>query len=214
MSETDRQQCVPMPLIDCPDCRREISDAAPTCIHCGRPMGLSARTATAVTSPAAAPTSAVSAARESTPRGLACSRCGSDDVRRLSIIHSGGLTHVATETVGIMATGRQIGVGAAATAGSHTTDLALLAAPPPPESRRSPAARAVFGCVFVIAAAESYFGGSAWYGTTFLIVGLVSFVLARDARQFNTTWDYPQRLARWERSFMCLRCGNVFDPAG
>lgn len=26
-----------MPLIDCPDCGREISDAAPRCIHCGRP---------------------------------------------------------------------------------------------------------------------------------------------------------------------------------
>lgn len=24
-------------LITCPDCRREISDAAPACIHCGRP---------------------------------------------------------------------------------------------------------------------------------------------------------------------------------
>lgn len=26
-----------MPLIACPDCRREISDAAPACPHCGRP---------------------------------------------------------------------------------------------------------------------------------------------------------------------------------
>lgn len=27
-----------MPLVTCPDCRREISDAAPACIHCGRPV--------------------------------------------------------------------------------------------------------------------------------------------------------------------------------
>jgi DNA-directed RNA polymerase subunit RPC12/RpoP len=27
-----------MPLIKCPDCGKEISDQAPTCIHCGRPM--------------------------------------------------------------------------------------------------------------------------------------------------------------------------------
>lgn len=26
-----------MPLITCPDCSKEISDAAPTCPHCGRP---------------------------------------------------------------------------------------------------------------------------------------------------------------------------------
>ncbi|HEX7122385.1 MAG TPA: zinc-ribbon domain-containing protein [Gemmatimonadaceae bacterium] len=27
-----------MPLIQCPDCGKQISDAAPTCIHCGRPI--------------------------------------------------------------------------------------------------------------------------------------------------------------------------------
>ncbi len=27
-----------MPLINCPDCGREVSDIAPTCLHCGRPM--------------------------------------------------------------------------------------------------------------------------------------------------------------------------------
>lgn len=26
-----------MPLITCPDCKRQISDSAPACIHCGRP---------------------------------------------------------------------------------------------------------------------------------------------------------------------------------
>ena len=27
-----------MPLVPCPDCGREISDLAPSCIHCGRPL--------------------------------------------------------------------------------------------------------------------------------------------------------------------------------
>lgn len=27
-----------MPLINCPDCGREISDQAPACVQCGRPM--------------------------------------------------------------------------------------------------------------------------------------------------------------------------------
>ncbi len=26
-----------MPLITCPDCRQDVSDAAPACPHCGRP---------------------------------------------------------------------------------------------------------------------------------------------------------------------------------
>lgn len=27
-----------MALIKCPDCNKEVSDAAPSCIHCGRPL--------------------------------------------------------------------------------------------------------------------------------------------------------------------------------
>jgi hypothetical protein len=27
-----------MPLIECPDCKKQISDQAPACIHCGHPM--------------------------------------------------------------------------------------------------------------------------------------------------------------------------------
>lgn len=27
-----------MPLIACPDCKKEISDTAENCLHCGRPM--------------------------------------------------------------------------------------------------------------------------------------------------------------------------------
>jgi hypothetical protein len=27
-----------MPLVKCPDCGNQISDSAPSCIHCGRPM--------------------------------------------------------------------------------------------------------------------------------------------------------------------------------
>src|SRR5262245_31378457 len=29
----------PMPLIDCPDCAKPVSDAAPSCPNCGRPFG-------------------------------------------------------------------------------------------------------------------------------------------------------------------------------
>lgn len=27
-----------MPLITCPDCQKQISDAAPACVNCGRPL--------------------------------------------------------------------------------------------------------------------------------------------------------------------------------
>ena len=35
-----------MALVTCPDCRRQISDVAPACIHCGRPMRIAQAPAT------------------------------------------------------------------------------------------------------------------------------------------------------------------------
>ena len=37
-----------MALIDCPDCQNQISKAAPTCPHCGRPMAAFSRKAVQV----------------------------------------------------------------------------------------------------------------------------------------------------------------------
>lgn len=31
-----------MPLIECPDCSKLVSDSAPTCVHCGRPLAAAA----------------------------------------------------------------------------------------------------------------------------------------------------------------------------
>ena len=58
-----------MALIACPDCGKQISDAAPLCIGCGRPMA-------GATAPATGPLPAV--ARALVPSGLSCPKCGGD----------------------------------------------------------------------------------------------------------------------------------------
>lgn len=65
-----------MPLINCPDCENKISDSAPTCIHCGRPMK----------EPAAAPK--LNAALTLAP----CPKCKSTNVtdRLAEVVQEGG----------------------------------------------------------------------------------------------------------------------------
>ena len=64
-----------MPLVSCPDCGKAISDAAPLCIGCGRPMNAAARAQAAAV--AHAPTDIP----EEIPRsGYACPKCGGDMV--------------------------------------------------------------------------------------------------------------------------------------
>jgi len=71
-----------MPLVNCADCGKPISEAAPACIHCGRPMASISRTWQDV------PTQPASQRGNSAFR---CPKCGSEDVRRLSVVHASGL---------------------------------------------------------------------------------------------------------------------------
>ena len=112
-----------MPLVRCADCGKQISDASPACIHCGRPMTLS---------PArAAPTLPES------PRGklaLRCSKCGSEDVRRLSVVHAAGrsTTESVSNAVGMGVSGDgDLGLasGVISSRGVQETALAKAAAP-------------------------------------------------------------------------------------
>ena len=58
-----------MALIACPDCGKQISDAAPLCIGCGRPMAGASASATS---------GLPAAARALAPSGLSCPTCGGD----------------------------------------------------------------------------------------------------------------------------------------
>jgi DNA-directed RNA polymerase subunit RPC12/RpoP len=63
-----------MALVTCPDCGREISGAAPTCISCGRPMQVSQA------QPPVAPP-------QETPAGWKCSRCGGTEFKKHSLLY-------------------------------------------------------------------------------------------------------------------------------
>jgi hypothetical protein len=54
-----------MPLMNCPDCEREISESAVSCIHCGRPMGRVVQKNSAITS-----------------KAIFCGSCGESDLLR------------------------------------------------------------------------------------------------------------------------------------
>ena len=75
-----------MPLVTCPDCGKAISDAAPLCIGCGRPMSAAARAqAASVATPAPLEIPA------SVPRSAyACPKCGGELVAFRALHESAG----------------------------------------------------------------------------------------------------------------------------
>jgi hypothetical protein len=155
-------------LITCPDCRREISDAAPACIHCGRPAATVAPRADA---PASTP-------RRTHP--LARPAPGSA-VRPRAVLHWIALAAV----VGL------VGARWAFGGGSDRTDLlisaflpiaigaVLLLAPAPEATARTTGARrGNWGAWFTEENARREFSWNVIAGWVFLLIGALTLLFS------------------------------------
>ncbi len=185
-----------MPLITCPDCEKQISSAALSCIHCGRPMAKQEM-------PASQPAPST---RPPQRPALACPRCHSTDVKKLSAVWREGVSNLNATTTGVGLSGGGFGVGAAATSGTSRTLTATGAAPPPEKSNNGP------GCLLSL-------GGS--FAFVFLVFGVWSmvllfgliFVAGAAWRTLNDTYNqgpYLDQMREWEKQFRCSRCETVF----
>lgn len=159
----------------------------------------------------------------------ACSHCGTDQTQRKSVIYSSGTSVIDSQSAG-MAVGLTKGgfvpvLGSSKSTGVQQTQLAQQVAPP----ERTPTFKIalltpVFGVVL---------GLLAWFaaglvlvatGTkandvpgyvlvvTFLVVQVLGVALA--VLSFRNNRDrWPGLYAAWERQWLCLRCGQTFEPA-
>jgi hypothetical protein len=105
-----------MPLVTCPDSEKQISDAAPACIYCGRPFPQVGRVEPPVARSSRVPGRAL----------LRCPQCGSDDVRRLSVVYASGFSSLESSSALV-----GVGMGDGVRLESRREGL-----PPPAFSRR------------------------------------------------------------------------------
>ncbi|HET6764950.1 MAG TPA: hypothetical protein VFH27_14800 [Longimicrobiaceae bacterium] len=206
-----------MPLVVCPDCLKDISDAAPSCIHCGRPAGtvqVYAPHAQIVAPPMmSAPA----------PSALACPNCGSENTVKLSVLWRDGVQSVNTRTSGVGLAGGGLGVGTARTTGTAQTMSSVGAAPPaPPAGNGGLWFMALFGMAMAGAVAHSLLPPEPeWLGTLAFVVvaGLLGYwwfpiLSERDRRQAA---EHRERVASWERTYRCNRCEHRYlaaEPSG
>jgi predicted RNA-binding Zn-ribbon protein involved in translation (DUF1610 family) len=181
-----------MALIECPDCKREVSDAAKVCPHCGRPIAderrsyyTSAPARSAQLKPTLA-TPAVSYPKVENAAAWKCPQCGTVGAfRSFPELHAGG-----------------------ASATSSLPDIAERVAPP----TRSAAPSSV---PQVLGLLGGLLAGVAMYVVTHslwsaIIVGAIICVgwLLLVGRSPGSG-DHKQRLAAWQRKYLCTACGFV-----
>lgn len=144
---------------------------------------------------------------------LACPKCSSPEVRKLSLIYNEGLSIINTVSHG---TGAAVGSGGGMAFGSHSshttgrqqTALSKQAAPPDKKHWILWGTVAVI-CGFFALSSLAHPG----LGLLFSI-GLVALAVrfALKGREYNND-VHPGLLARWEQSFLCNRCGEKFVAA-
>lgn len=206
-----------MALIECPDCGRQVSDAASACPQCGRPIAALPGTAPVASAKLGPPSQASAVAeREDQPGTWRCSGCGAIGAfRKFSVIFEEGTHSISTSTsgVGVGLSGGGVGVGVAGgrTKGSQQSDLARRVAPPAPKTSQNDEElrhASTIGCLMpFVAAVLAYVAFS--FSTAFWVLVVASIAglawIALKSNEANA--DLPTRTAAWQRKFLCTRCG-------
>lgn len=134
-----------------------------------------------------------------------CPKCGSDDARKVSVIFEQGTTvNKMDPMVGVGGGGGHLGLGVVA--GVRWKGQSALAARLTPPTRTRDAVAAGWS-VFILGAILGIAATAPWWLVIGIIVGVTTYGLIERAQKPA----YQRALARWNRQWCCMRCGEVFE---
>lgn len=135
---------------------------------------------------------------------IACSRCQSDNVQKLSMAYESGISDVNTKTKGFSLGGGGLNFGGAKTKGTSQTALSKRTAPPRKYSYVWPF---IFG--LLSAFITDVFLPTPPFVTKIVFVGVVGGLLFRSISFNRNQW--PSLYKIWSNSFICGKCGEIFE---
>src|SRR5258706_2044992 len=149
---------------------------------------------------------------------LQCQKCGSTDLKKVSLVYQDGLSQVKTATrlggfvLGLNGPG--LFVGRAKTRGVQQTDLSTALNPPSKWSyiRLAGWAFAV-SCAsllaYIVFASASTPPVSTLPVKLYVFLAPVAFLFVAFATWRHNHLVYPRAYNEWDRSFICQRCGTI-----
>jgi hypothetical protein len=154
------------------------------------------------------------------PMDLQCPNCRSTDLKKVSLAYQEGLQHVSTRTrlrgVVVGSDGPDVVVGRATTKGMQQTDISKALTPPAKWSfvKLFGWSALVFLSVgwivfYVNTITKNSSSVSSFPLTIYALLSASVFVvlfLVYWKRNYST---YPREYAKWNRSFVCERCGTL-----
>ena len=153
---------------------------------------------------------------------LRCPKCNSTDLKKVSLAYEEGLFRTEGRTrlraVAVGSSGPDLVVGRATTRGTEKSALSKLLSPPV----RWPYSKLVFWSVLVSVCGGwlvFYVNTITKNATTVVSPALTGYALVAAVLAIivvlvvrHNLRVYPKRFAEWGRSFICQRCGTLFEP--
>ncbi len=203
-----------MPLVECPDCGKQVSDVAPACIGCGRPLAEGAHRG-------AKPEPPETGGQSSEWR---CESCGGDQLKKFSLLYEENRTTSKSRTtgvgLGVGPAGIGVGLGGARSRRVSATELAGRVAPPSRDSmmKKKSETGSVLVSILAFLAAYGGFtsGGFPWAVGAFLTVFIGGMVIVGKSIAPEIDQAFKKAMDRWKQSYLCLRCGDqmLLQPEG
>ena len=155
---------------------------------------------------------------------ITCPKCESEDVQRLAMIYQRGTATTVSSSTTLGDVGGYLAVGGSVLSATQQSLLAQQATPPLP--RMASDWSYVFGFIVLVCGVVTLVVAFSLaledlpitliVGGMITVVGITAFLSARasarDADQYNRT-TYPRLKEAWERTWLCLRCGNRFEAS-
>ncbi|MGI0133632.1 MAG: hypothetical protein ACREBW_01570 [Candidatus Micrarchaeaceae archaeon] len=153
---------------------------------------------------------------------LRCPKCNSTDLQKLSLAYEEGISHINARTrlrgVVVGSDGPDLVVGSGTTKGIQQTAISKAAAPPTRWSYKRLVgwSALVFLSVgwivfYVNTITTNALSVSSVPLTIYAVLSAAIFVVLCLSYWSHNHTTYPRRYAKWDRSFICLRCAAVSE---
>ena len=154
------------------------------------------------------------------PLELRCPNCRSIDIKKVSLVYQEGLQRVSTRTrvrgVVVGSDGPDVVVGRATTKGTQQTEISKTLSPPKKWSYLKLLGWSLLGFLslgwvvfYVNTITNNSSSVSSLPLTVFAVLSVCLFVALCFLYWNHNNSTYPRQYARWDRSFICERCGTV-----
>lgn len=144
-----------------------------------------------------------------------CPTCNSKSTKKLSMVYAQGTRNYNSRTSGSSVSSRGTLSGRSGSRASSSQSALAAAASPPTPSRIPKVVAFIFAIMFVfpflLLASSSDDSMSIWAR----ILALIPLVVFSAATYFIYKFlskSHEKRKADWDRAWICLRCGGVYDP--